>query len=79
MLWVSADDNIVVTVERVRWSSAVDSAVELVCTGLAHKARAALSCLSGPTARSPVVLGPRLSRLVTASRPGPRLSRPVTV
>ena len=32
---------------RVRWSSAVDSAVELACTGLAHKARAALSGLSG--------------------------------
>ena len=32
---------------RVRWLSAVDSAVELACTGLAHKARAALSGLSG--------------------------------
>ena len=32
---------------RVRWSSAVDSTIELACTGLAHKARAALSGLSG--------------------------------
>ena len=47
LLWVSADDNIGVTVEGERWSSAVDSAVELACTGLAHKARAALSGLSG--------------------------------
>ena len=31
----------------VRWSSAVDPTIELVCTGLAHKARAALSGLSG--------------------------------
>ena len=33
---------------RVRWSSAVDSTIELqlVCTGVAHKARAALSGLS---------------------------------
>ena len=28
---------------RVRWSSAVDSTIELACTGGAHKARAALS------------------------------------
>ena len=32
---------------RVRRSSSVDSAVELACTRLAHKARAALSGLSG--------------------------------
>ena len=32
---------------RVRWSSAVDSTIELACTGVAHKARAALSGLSG--------------------------------
>ena len=32
---------------RVRWSSAVDPAIELACTGVAHKARAALSGLSG--------------------------------
>ena len=32
---------------RVRWSSAVDSTIELVCTGVTHKARAALSGLSG--------------------------------
>ena len=31
---------------RVRWSSAVDSTIELACTGVAHKARAALSGLS---------------------------------
>ena len=31
----------------VRWSSAVDSTIELACTGVAHKARAALSGLSG--------------------------------
>ena len=30
----------------VRWSSAVDPAIELACTGVAHKARAALSGLS---------------------------------
>ena len=33
------------TVRWVRWSSAVDSAVEMMCTGLTHKARAALSGL----------------------------------
>ena len=32
---------------RVRWSSAVDSNIELACTGVTHKARAALSGLSG--------------------------------
>jgi hypothetical protein len=32
---------------RVRWSSAVDSTIELACTGVTHKARAALSGLSG--------------------------------
>ena len=31
----------------VRWSSAVDSTIELACTGVTHKARAALSGLSG--------------------------------
>ena len=31
----------------VRWSSAVDSTIELACTGLTHKARAALFGLSG--------------------------------
>ena len=30
----------------VRWSSAVDSTIELACTGVAHKARAALSLAS---------------------------------
>ena len=30
---------------RVRWSSAVDDAVELVCTGLTHKARALINPL----------------------------------
>ena len=32
---------------KVRWSSAVDSTIELACTGVFHKARAALSGLSG--------------------------------
>ena len=32
---------------RVRWSSAVDSTIKLACTGVTHKARAALSGLSG--------------------------------
>ena len=32
---------------RVRWSSAVDSTIKPACTGVAHKARAALSGLSG--------------------------------
>ena len=31
----------------VRWSSAVDSIIELACTGVTHKAGAALSGLSG--------------------------------
>ena len=31
----------------VRWSSAVDSTIKLACTGVAHKARAVLSSLSG--------------------------------
>ena len=35
------------SLSRVRWSSAVDSTIELACTGVFHKARAALSGLSG--------------------------------
>ena len=35
MLWVSADDKTLSSPSRVRWSSAVDDAVELACTG--HK------------------------------------------
>ena len=48
MLGAALTTNIVVTVEgEARWSSAVDDAVELACTGLTHKARAALFGLSG--------------------------------
>ena len=48
MLGVSADDKHCVTVVTVRWSSAVDSTIELACTGVAHKATAALSGLLWP-------------------------------
>ena len=48
MLWVSADDNIVVTVDgEVVVGRRRRRPVELACTGLTHKARAALSGLSG--------------------------------
>ena len=40
---------------RVRWSSAVDSTIELAGTGVAHKARAALSGLSVEAAAWPLV------------------------
>ena len=35
------------SLSTVRWSSAVVSTIELACTGVAHKASAALSGLSG--------------------------------
>ena len=51
MLGVSADDKHLrhrpVDGKVDRWSSAVDSTIELACTGVAHKARTALSGLSG--------------------------------
>ena len=42
-LVLCADDNIGFTVEGKVRLSAVDSTIELACTGVAHKARAALS------------------------------------
>ncbi len=49
----------------MRWSSAVDSAVELACTGLTHKARAALFGLSAQWAAA----WPLVPRSRTLERP----------
>ena len=56
----------------VRWSSAVDSTIELAWTGVAHKAREALSGLSGQERHG------RRCRIRAASSAGRNGCSPVT-